>query len=55
MPRFLSVLSTVLELLGFACVVAGAWLFDWRLGLVVVGVVLVLVGFVLDRPARVTS
>ena len=45
-----SVLSTVVELLGLLAVAAAAWLFDARLGLAVAGVVLVVVGFALDRP-----
>jgi hypothetical protein len=31
--------------------VVAAAVFDWRLGLAVAGLVLVLVGFALDRPA----
>lgn len=48
--RFLAVLSTLLEMLGLATVVAAGWLVDFRLGLAVLGLVLVLFGFVLDRP-----
>lgn len=43
------ILSSLVEALGLAFVVAGAALFDYRLGLVVMGLVLVLVGWALDR------
>ena len=43
-------LSDFLELLGLALIVFAAWRFDWRLGVAVAGVVLVLVGWALDRP-----
>lgn len=44
-------LSTPVELVGLLLLIAAAVLFDWRLGLAVAGLVLVLVGFALDRPA----
>lgn len=43
-------LSDFLEFLGLVLIVAAVWVFDWRLGLAAVGVLLVLVGWVLDRP-----
>lgn len=46
-------LSTVVELLGLALIVAAGFLFDWRLGLALVGVLLVVVGLAIDRPRAV--
>jgi hypothetical protein len=45
-------LSSLIEALGLVAVVAGAALFDWRAGLIVLGLVLLLVGIVLDPPRR---
>lgn len=45
-------LSTLVEVLGLLAVVVGAFLIDWRLGVMVAGVVLVLVGLALDPPRR---
>lgn len=42
-------LSTLLELIGAACVAVGAWIVDLRLGLLVTGVLLVALGFLLER------
>jgi hypothetical protein len=42
------------ELLGLALIVAAVWVFDWRLGMALAGVVLVLVGWALDRPRAVS-
>lgn len=44
--------SNLLEFVGLAAIVCGAYLFDWRLAAVVGGAVLVLVGFALDTPRR---
>lgn len=44
-------LSTLAELLGLAAVIVGAYLVDWRLAVIVGGLVLVLIGWALDRPA----
>jgi hypothetical protein len=41
--------SSVAELLGLAALVAGAALFDYRAGLIVLGLVLILIGWALDR------
>lgn len=43
-------LSTVAELVGLVLIAVAAFVVDWRLGLAVVGVLLVLLGWVLDRP-----
>lgn len=43
-------LSTVAELVGLVLVAVAAFLVDWRLGVAVVGVLLVLLGWALDRP-----
>lgn len=43
-------LSDALELLGLILIVAAAWVFDWRLGVAFLGALLVLVGWLLDRP-----
>ncbi len=43
-------LSTLLEILGMALFLAGAYLIDWRVGAALTGVLLVVVGFLLDRP-----
>jgi hypothetical protein len=43
------ILSTILELLGAASVAAAAWVTDVRLGLVVTGVLVVGLGFLLER------
>ena len=43
------VVTTVLELVGFGCVVAGAWLVFFPAGLVVCGACLLTVGF-LNAP-----
>lgn len=48
----LRILSSLLEVLGLGAVTGGAFLFDWRLGVMVAGVVLVLLGFVTDPPRR---
>lgn len=51
-------ISTLLELAGFGCLVAAAWLWCPLVGLVAAGAVLVLVGFAVDglnlslRPNR---
>lgn len=44
--------STLAEVLGLLAVTIGAYLFDWRAGLIVGGLVLVLVGLALDPPRR---
>jgi hypothetical protein len=44
------VLSSLIEVAGALAVVAGAWLFDWRAGLVVLGLVLILAGWAIDSP-----
>lgn len=44
--------SNALEVLGLLCVVAGAYLFDWRLAVFVAGLVLLVLGLVLDPPRR---
>lgn len=41
--------SSVLEVVGLAAVVTGAWLFDYRFGLIALGLVLVLVSYGLSR------
>jgi hypothetical protein len=41
--------STVVELLGVLFIIAAAFAWDWRMGLAIVGVALVLAGFVLDH------
>jgi len=43
-------LSTPLEVVGLLLVVVAAYFVDWRLALAVAGLLLVLVGFALDRP-----
>jgi hypothetical protein len=43
------ILSTILELSGAAVVATSAFMLDLRLGLVVTGVVLVAVGYLLER------
>lgn len=43
-------LSTPLELLGLLLVLGVAFDVDWRLGAVLVGVLLVVAGYSLDRP-----
>lgn len=53
MLRFLSALSTLLELVGFVLVVTAGWFVDWRLGSAVAGVVCILAGYLIDRPARI--
>jgi hypothetical protein len=45
--------STLLELLGTACVAAGAWRLAPWLGLIVLGVCLIIVGFATDAPLQV--
>ena len=45
-------LSTLAEVLGLAAVVAALALFDYRLGILAGGVVLVLLGVALDPPRR---
>lgn len=48
-----ALVSTLVELLGLAAVVFGVWLFDWRAGVLVGGIVLAFLGYVLDAvPAR---
>lgn len=44
------IFSSLLELIGFSAVAFGAWCFDWRAGVLVAGVLLALLGFLLDRP-----
>lgn len=44
-------LSTMVECAGLALIVAAAAVWDWRLGAAVAGLVLVLVGFALDRSS----
>lgn len=41
--------ASLLEVLGLGVVVTGAWLFDYRLGLIALGVVLVLISLGLSR------
>jgi hypothetical protein len=41
--------SFVAELLGLAALVVGAALFDYRAGLIVLGLVFILIGWALDR------
>jgi len=43
------IVSSLVEAVGLAAFVAGFVLFDWRAGLIAFGLVLVLVGFALDR------
>ncbi len=43
-------LSTLAEVLGAALILAAAFLFDWRGGLALVGVLLMFVGYAIDRP-----
>lgn len=45
-------LSTILELLGLLAVLVGAFLLDWRAGVVACGLVAILVGLALDPPGR---
>jgi hypothetical protein len=45
-------LSPLAEVLGAAQLLAAAFLFDWRAGMALVGVLLIFVGYVLDRPPR---
>lgn len=52
MLKFLPLLSTLIELVGFALVLWAALLVDYRLALALGGVVLVVFGFALDRPVR---
>jgi uncharacterized membrane protein len=47
--RMRPILSTILELLGAASVAVAAWTLDPRLGLAVTGVVLVALGYLLER------
>lgn len=44
-------ISTICELVGFAMLAVAAFLFDVRVGLVFVGLVLVAAGFVTSAPA----
>ena len=44
-------LATLLEVVGIAAVVVGSYLFDWRAGVVVAGLALILFGAALDRPS----
>lgn len=44
------VVSTALELAGVALVFWALYTLDWRIAVVVGGVMMVLVGFILDRP-----
>jgi hypothetical protein len=46
------IVSTLAEILGLALIVTCAALFDIRLGGLVLGVVLVLVGMAIDPPRR---
>lgn len=48
-PRI--ILSTVIEVLGLAVVVAGVTLLSIPAGIIVAGLVLVLIGFAVDGPA----
>lgn len=43
--------ASVLELAGFVCLVVAAFAVDWRLGLALVGVLLVVAGVAVGRPA----
>lgn len=47
-----SALTTVLELVGLAMVAGGCWLFDYRLGIIVAGLLLVFFAFLTDEPAE---
>lgn len=47
-----SVLSSLLELVGAAAVVAAAWLADPRLALALAGAVLVAAGYIIGDPRR---
>lgn len=47
-----SLLSSALEVLGLLTVVAGITLFDWRVGLIALGGVLVLIGYALGGQTR---
>jgi uncharacterized membrane protein len=47
--------STVVELVGFALVLGAAFWWDLRAGMAVLGVLLVLTGFLLDRPRQVSG
>jgi hypothetical protein len=44
-------ISTIVELAGLLAVVVAAFLWDFRLGLLVLGLVLILVGYVVGRPS----
>ena len=44
-----STLTTIIELLGAACIAAAAWLANVQLGLVATGLLLVGLGFLLER------
>lgn len=41
--------SSILEFAGLAAVVTGAWLFDYRAGMIVLGLALVLISLALSR------
>jgi hypothetical protein len=45
-------LSSLIEVLGLSALVVGAALFDYRAGLIVLGLVLLLVGRAIDGPSR---
>ncbi len=45
-------LSSLLELVGAALLLAAALLFDWRAGMALFGVLLMFVGYAIDRPTR---
>lgn len=45
--------SSLIEALGLGLLLAAAFLFDWRAGAAVLGAVLILVGYVIDRPRAV--
>lgn len=48
----MNAVSTLLELVGFAAIAYGVYLFDWRAAVIFAGVVCVLAGFILGAPAR---
>lgn len=48
-------LSSLLEALGLVATIVGAALFDYRAGLIALGVWLVLIGLALDPPERRTE
>lgn len=51
-PVRMVTLSTVVELVGVLCLLVAAFAVDWRLGVALVGVLLLAAGFLLDVSDR---